>query len=153
MTATIDKSELGRRGRSLVMIDKLVDSRTEMLALYGLLAKQQPFNDNPDIPPILQEFCQSLVDYAAHAHFRLYKHFAEKNERRKEIQEVAEKIYPKILEVTNIVLDFNDKYDCEDHCRKLTVLEKDLSFLGEQLADRIELEDQLIGAFGYKFDG
>ncbi len=60
---------------------------------------------------------------------------------------MAEDIYPRILDSTQIILDFNDKYDCEDHCEVVTTLGGDLSKLGEVLADRIELEDRLIAAF------
>ncbi len=154
MVATTEKPREERR-RSLVMIDKLVASRTEMLMLFTELAGMKPFNETntADAAPMLQEFCQALVDYAANAHFQLYRYFAEKNERRKEIYDVAESIYPSILDLTNKILDFNDKYDCGDHCSQLTSLEDDLSHLGEVLADRIELEDKLISAFGYNFDG
>lgn len=152
MVATTERPQTDRRGRSLVMINKLVDSRTEMLTLYTQLAQQKPFVGNADVPAMLEEFCQSLVDYAANAHFQLYRYFAEKNERRQEIHVVAENIYPNILEITNKVLDFNDKYDCGDHCAQLDGLERDLSSIGELLADRIELEDKLIAAFGYSFD-
>ena len=123
-----------------------------MLSLYALLAKQKPFRDVSDVQMLLQEFCQSLVDYAANAHFQLYRYFAENNERRKEIYDVAASIYPRVLDITNVILDFNDKYDCGDHCSHLHNLEEDLSTLGEVLADRIELEDQVITAFGYNLD-
>lgn len=152
MVATTERAQTDRRGRSLVMINKLVDARTEMLTLYTQLARMKPFVGNSDVPAMLEEFCEALVDYAANAHFQLYRYFAEKNERRQEIYEVAEKIYPNILAITNKVLDFNDKYDCGDHCHQFSELEDDLSQLGEVLADRIELEDKLITAFGYSFD-
>ncbi len=152
MAAITDKPQTDRRGRSLVMINKLVDSRTKMLALYSQLARQKPFVGNVEVPGLLEEFCQALVDYAANAHFQLYRYFAEKNERRQEIHVVAKNIYPDILEITNKVLDFNDKYDCGDHCAQFSELESDLSSVGELLADRIELEDKLIAAFGYSFD-
>jgi len=48
---------------------------------------------------------------------------------------VAETIYPRILEITNKVLDFNDKYDCDNHTIPYGELEKDLSYIGEFLAD------------------
>lgn len=152
MVATTERAQTDRRGRSLVMINKLVDSRTEMLTLYAQLARQKPLVGNGDVPAMLEEFCQALVDYAANAHFQLYRYFAEKNERRQEIHVVAADIYPSILEITNKVLDFNDKYDCGDHCCQFNELESDLSAVGELLADRIELEDKLIAAFGYSFD-
>lgn len=150
MTVQIERRpRTERRGRSLGMIGKLVEARSAMLSLYSELARAKPFPSNPEVGPLLEEFCESLIDYAANAHFQLYRYFAENNERRKEILDVAERVYPPIMEVTNVILDFNDKYDCRDQCHNLDALERDLSILGERLADRIELEDMLISAFGY----
>ena len=151
MAVTTEMPRAERR-RSMIMIQRLVGARTEMLSLYALLARQKPFNDVSDVQMLLQEFCQSLVDYTANAHFQLYRYFAENNERRKEIHDVAVSIYPNILDSTNVILDFNDKYDCGDHCSHLNSLEEDLSKLGEMLADRIELEDKLITASGFNFE-
>lgn len=133
-----------RRTRSSNLIRKLVDARTEMLTLYGELIGKRPFAGDPSVPHLLQRFCQALVDYTAQAHFQLYRHFAENRERRVAVIGVAEQIYPRVLEITQSILDFNDKYDCEDHCEAVNTLREDLSVLGEQLAHRIELEDRLI---------
>ena len=136
-----------RRVRSVSQINKIVDARTEMLALFSELIAKRPFVTDSSVPTLLQQFCQALVDYTAHAHFQLYRHFAEKRERRVPVSKVADEIYPEILTITQGILDFNEKYDCEDHCESLSHLDRDLSTLGEQLADRIELEDKLIAVF------
>lgn len=136
-----------RRVRSASQVNKIVDARTEMLALFGELVAKRPFVTDSAVPTLLQQFCQSLVDYTAHAHFQLYRHFAENRERRVSVSTIADQIYPKILAITQTILDFNEKYDCEDHCEGLSNLDNDLSVLGEQLADRIELEDKLIAVF------
>lgn len=149
MAAQIEEMRTERRARSLNMIRKLIDSRTEMLTLYSQLARFKPFKNDVDVASLLQEFCQSLIDYTANAHFQLYRYFAENNERRQEILKVADDIYPQIITSTNGILDFNEKYDCGGDCPLLDGLEVDLSTLGEALADRIELEDRLIAAFGY----
>jgi regulator of sigma D len=136
-----------RRVRSANQVNKIIDARTEMLALYSQLAAKRPFVKDLTVPTMLQQFCQALVDYTAHAHFQLYRHFAENRERRVSVSTVADQIYPRILTITQAILDFNEKYDCEDHCENLSDLDKDLSALGEKLADRIELEDRLIAVF------
>ena len=142
-----NRVEGDRRVRSSNLVKKLVDSRTEMLALYSQLAAKRPFDGNDTVAPLLQEFCQSLVDYIANAHFQLYRHFAENRERRGPVLKIADEIYPRIIDITQAILDFNDKYDCEDHCEIFPTLGSELSVLGELLADRIELEDRLIAAF------
>jgi regulator of sigma D len=134
-----------RRARSQEDIGKLVESRNETLSLLSYLASKQPFGKDHDTQTILQNFCESLIDYTASAHFQLYRHIDEEKERRAPVQKIADQIYPRISDITQSILDFNDKYDCEDHCGNLGDLADDLSKLGELLADRIELEDQLIG--------
>lgn len=133
-----------RRAESHKAIQRLVDHRTEMLALYGELAAHRPFKEYPPLNELLQKFCQSLIDYTADAHLRLYRFIDSKNERRATMLDAAKCVYPKIAESTDKILDFNDLYDSLEQENDLDKLEKELSRLGEMLADRIELEDQLI---------
>jgi regulator of sigma D len=64
--------------------------------------------------------------------------------------EVADRVYPQIIQTTDMILRFNDKYDSVDLVNGdrevLALLDSDLSNLGETLAERIQLEDQVIGA-------
>jgi regulator of sigma D len=133
-----------RRARSHQEIEDLVECRTGALSLYSELASKQPFKIEQDTQRLLQTFCERLIDYTASAHFQLYRHIDEDRERRAPIRDIAGDVYPNISEITQKILDFNDKYDCEDHCGDFSHLADDLSVLGEQLADRIELEDKLI---------
>lgn len=133
-----------RRARSHQEINDLVETRTGALALYSELASRQPFKPEQDTQRLLQTFCESLIDYTASAHFQLYRHIDEDRERRQPIRSIADEVYPNISNITQQILDFNDKYDCEDHCGDFSHLAHDLSDLGEKLADRIELEDRLI---------
>lgn len=133
-----------RRARSHQEINHLVESRTGALSLYSELAAKRPFKPENDTQRLLQNFCEMLIDYTASAHFQLYRHIDEDRERRLPIQAIADEIYPTISEITQKFLDFNDKYDCEDHCGDFTDLANDLSAIGEKLADRIDLEDRLI---------
>jgi len=135
-----------RRKQSHREISSLVETRTDTLALLSELASKQPFKPEHSTQQLLQNFCESLIDYTATAHFQLYRYIDENKERRISAREVAEKVYPRISETTQSFLAFNDKYDCEDHCDNLSELARDLSRLGEDLADRIELEDQVISA-------
>jgi len=133
-----------RRAQSHKDIELLVESRTGTLALYSDLAAKQPFKVEHDTQVLLQNFCESLIDYTATAHFQLYRHIDEDKERRAPVQKIAGELYPRISEITQQFLGFHDKYDCGDHCDDLGTLSDDLSKLGEQIADRIELEDKLI---------
>lgn len=137
-----------RRGVSYDVIKRLTEERVEMLVLFCRVAGINNFEngDAQSSQATLQQFCQILVDYIASGHFGLYERIVNGQERRNNVSKLAEKLYPRIAETTQVAVDFNDKYDCEDYCDMSASLESDLSFLGEQLATRIELEDQLIQA-------
>ena len=146
MTSTQPVS-IERRASAFDRLTTLLETRTETLTLFSQLAGMRPYKANKEQQAILQDFCETLVDYTASAHFQLYRFIEEDAERRTEVRKVAEKIYPEISASTRFILDFNEKYDCEDHCDNLSSLEQDLSKLGEVLADRITLEDQVISTF------
>lgn len=135
-----------RRYAAKTKLDSLLSSRTETLTLFNQLAGLRPYNPDQEVQMALQEFCEALVDYTASAHFQLYRFIDEGTERRIKVLEIAQKVYPNIADTTQQILDFNEKYDFEDHCNNLSELDSDLSQLGEILADRILYEDQVIAA-------
>ncbi len=134
------------RAESRQKMDSLLGARKETLSLYSELAGLRPFEEE-DVSVVLQEFCETLMDYTASAHFQLYRFIEDGSERRTSVREVAEKIYPNISVTTEQFLDFNDKYEAEQKGKNLSSLDQDLSSLGEILADRILYEDQVISAF------
>lgn len=139
-----------RRERSREKLATLVKTRTETLSLYTELANQRPFEADEVTREALQEFCQALIDYAASAHFQLYRFIADKVERRTPVLDVADKVYPNIIRTTDLILRFNDKYEdvnfSNGDASILVLLDSDLSSLGETLAERIQLEDRVISA-------
>lgn len=135
-----------RRSGSQDVVEKLLTERTEMLATFCRLAGVEPYTPDKPVQKLLQEFCQILVDYVAAGHFAIYERIVEGKERRREVSDLAAQVYPRIADSTDVALDFNDKYDCEDHCTALDSLFSDLSKLGEELAVRIEYEDKLLSA-------
>lgn len=135
-----------RRYAAKTKLNTLLASRTETLTLFSQLAGMRPFKPDDACQMALQEFCEALVDYTASAHFQLYRFIDEGTERRIKVLDIAKQVYPNIADTTQQILDFNEKYDCEDHCNNLSELDNDLSQLGEILADRILYEDQVIEA-------
>lgn len=135
------------RTESRQKMDSLLGARKETLSLYSELAGLRPFQEEEDVSVVLQEFCETLMDYTASAHFQLYRFVEDGSERRTIVRDVAEKIYPNISMTTEHFLDFNDKYDAEQKGKHFASLDHDLSSLGEILADRILYEDQVINAF------
>jgi len=137
-----------RRARSREKLHTLVETRTQTLALYADLAAHQPFSAAPAVADSIQNFCQALVDYAASAHFQLYRYIADNKERRQSVIDVAQQVYPRIAHTTDAILDFNDRYDIAHFGERVDGLADDLSSLGEMLADRIQWEDKIIAAYG-----
>lgn len=128
-------------------MDSLLGARKETLSLYSELAGLRPFKEEDGVAVVLQEFCETLMDYTASAHFQLYRFLEDGSERRENVKNVAEKIYPNISDTTEQFLDFNDKYEADQKGQHFMSLDNDLSSLGEILADRIVYEDQVISAF------
>lgn len=125
-------------------VDNLVKERQALLVLYGELASLRPYAANLETRGRLQRFCQLLVDYAALGHFEVYEHITRGVERRQRLADLAASVYPLIEATTREVVDFDARYASEPPCENLDSLAEDLSRLGEQLALRIECEDQLI---------
>lgn len=137
---------IDRRGNSAEKLDVLVSSRTATLSLLAELATRQPFHPEPSMEKALKEFCEALIDYTASAHFQLYRYLSDKRERRQSVLSIADKLYPVIVETTDVILRFNDKYESMSFDNSVEFLAADLSNLGECLADRIQSEDQVIVA-------
>jgi len=141
-----------RRARMTHTIDSLIKLRQEMVVSYCQLSGVSSF-EKRDVeqhsiePDKLRNFCQVMVDYTAMGHFEVYQRIIEGNERRSAVREVAADVYPAIAETTDYLVDFNDKYDAFDGSSEdVKMLGKDLSRLGEVIAVRGELEDQLLAA-------
>ncbi len=144
---TSQEKSAERRARSRELTQKLVAERIEMLVLFCRLAGIESYSS--EIRPVrelLEEFCQILVDYISAGHFALYERIIDGTERRRDVASLAEQLYPAIARTTDAALDFNDRYDRDDHRPMLENLPQELSHLGEQIAVRIELEDRLIAA-------
>ena len=145
---TISEAPNERRARTRKEIKKLIEDRNSVLSQYYNLAKltEDSKDDLGDTTELLEEFCQELVDYMATGHFEIYRRIEEGNERRDEILTLAEKIMPRINTTTQIAIAFNDLYDDTSSIDNDAIeqLPNYLAKLGEELATRIDLEDQLI---------
>ena len=60
------------------------------------------------------------------------------------MKDIATKVYPLISNTTRFILDFNEKYEDYSQLSAFQDLDRDLSILGEVLADRITEEDEII---------
>ncbi len=146
MTAPESKSIPDSRAQTRATIQKMLVQRQEMLVLLCKVTGLEPFVPDRPVKTVLTEFCQVLVDYIASAHFGLYHRIIEGTERRRSVMEVAKDLYPKIDRITQEAMAFNEKYERIEGKTYLKTLPQELSRLAEALAERVELEDQLIAA-------
>ncbi len=137
------KSTPERRQQAKNLVIELQQERHQVWSLYCQIAELKPFNDDADIKLMLKNFSEIMVDYVSLGHFGIYERLLAGTERRDSVLTSAKKIYPEFSRTTEAVVAFNDQYD--DSKRKFSTasLEADLSKLGENLAKRIEIEDQL----------
>ncbi|MFK8083703.1 MAG: Rsd/AlgQ family anti-sigma factor [Granulosicoccus sp.] len=145
-------SGVERRAKLHNTIASLIKLRHDVMVSYCRLAGVTSF-ENRDLekqsPHIehLRGFCQVMVDYTAMGHFEVYQRIIEGKERRRAVKGVAEEVYPAIAETTDYLVDFNDKYDdLEGEPADVKQLAGDLSRLGEIIAIRGDLEDQILAA-------
>ena len=133
-----------RRSGTRTLIDKMLTERQRMLVLFERVAGVEPYADEMPNNDLLQEFSQILVDYIASGHFGLYERISEGKERRRGIVKLADELYPRIANTTQAAIEFNDVCEKANGDSIGGNLSNMLSKLGEELAVRIELEDQLI---------
>ena len=135
-------------GGSLSVIDAWLAERQELLLLYCKIAGFSPYDKSEHTLPEqiqIQSFCQILMDYLSAGHFEIYDNIVEAcKDKGPESAILAQSLYPKIADTTDIALDFNDKYAETSEDSVLVEFDKDLSQLGETLELRFELEDELI---------
>ncbi|MCK5121968.1 MAG: Rsd/AlgQ family anti-sigma factor [Methylococcales bacterium] len=132
-----------RRQHNQHLVSELQQERNQVWSLYCKVAEQKPFSCSSQTQSLLTQFSQLLIDYVSLGHFGIYERLISGTEHREIALTAAKNMYPEFSQTTEAVIAFNDKYD--DHKPTLSIdkLEADLSFLGENLAKRIELEDEL----------
>lgn len=135
-------------GGSHSVIDAWLAERQELLVLYYKVAGCSPSRNDKALPEQvdIQSFCQILMDYLSAGHFEIYDNIVEAcQEKGPESAKLAQSLYPRITETTDVALDFNDKYaEVSQDTQMLEDFDADLSTLGEALELRFELEDELI---------
>jgi len=131
-------------------VDKLVDrwlaERQALIVQFCALSGIHELSPNSgkSNSTRLKQLCEMLVDYVSAGHFEIYYELLKEAEAFQDgSAEVAHAMMPQINATTADVLDFNDKY-LEKTQVPIAGLAKDLSHLGEVLAERFDFEDQLI---------
>jgi regulator of sigma D len=132
-----------RWGGVHLLIDRWLHDRQKLIEAFDSLG------DTPkamvDDRKTLQEFCGLLVDYVSAGHFEIYEQLTAEAKAFNDTRglELADTIWPRIDEITQKALDFNDYCDKGDCSDAAVILDK-LKELGGLLHERFELEDCLI---------
>ena len=138
-------AEENRRTRQTQTINNLLNERQQVLVSMCELAELEAGEVSAEtVIHNLRNFNQRLVDYTAMGHFEIYERIIDGKERRGNIKLVADRVYPSISDTTQLFVEFNDKYDGADESESLVDLYRDLSQIGEAMAERIESEDMLL---------
>jgi regulator of sigma D len=146
-----------RRERIETTVSSLIEERQQVLVAYGKLAGLKSFDDvDPDADDTekkrvraaeVRTFLQLLMDYTALGHFEIYQRIIEGKERRRAVKEASDRVYPGIAATTDFIVEFNDKYDRFAATEEeMTTFDSDISKIGEVLATRGELEDEILDA-------
>ena len=129
------------------LIDRWLHERQEFLVQYCELAAHGAYDaNNPNFSTQVRRMCQTLMDYVSAGHFEIYEQLLKEAEEFDDGSEkLANEIYPELIDHTQQVLAFNDKFDTDEHCEeKRGDFPLDLAELGQGLESRFELEDRLI---------
>ena len=121
-----------------------LEARRKLLVTFCELSNIEDFhNDDLAQGRLLQTFCQQLVDYISEAHFEIFEQLINEGHLFNDAEALASgnKLLPAIYTLTDLLLDFNDKYLATDD---LSSLAADLSNLGENMAQRFEIEDNMV---------
>lgn len=135
-----------RLGGSNKLVDHWFHVRKQLLVAYYNLVGIKPGKESfvRLNEKALDDFCQNLVDYLSAGHFNIYERIISGMEGSNPLS-IATKIYPQLEANTLQLMDYYDSSleNAIDHDNCLE-FQQALSGIGEALAARFALEDQLI---------
>lgn len=124
------------------LIHSWLRERHEVLVMYNDLCHERPFLDETKTNKLLSAFCQLLIDYVSCGQFAVFEVIATASSCNPNPRKtLSTKLIQELLTTTFECTVFNDKYETNTD---LNELETSLSRLGEVLAQRLELEDELL---------
>jgi regulator of sigma D len=124
------------------IVDRWLQERQDMLVQFCDLGAIKESNDESRGANV-RRLCEILVDYTSAGHFEIYDQLAKEGREfgDEDGLEEAARLFATVDSTTEMILDFNDKYQEIDD---LSTLEQDLSTLGEALESRFSAEDRMI---------
>jgi len=135
-----------RRQRTRKLVNNMLVERESMLMLLWKVSGRVEHDQSDTDLDKVRDFVTVLVDYIAAGHFVLYQRIDEGSERREAVRRIAAEVYPRIAEISDVALDFNDRFGDALEQADRDELNKAVEMLAELLIERIALEDRLIEA-------
>lgn len=137
-----------RKDNQYRMIEDWLKNRQALIVSFNHLCMLKPFDtptaDIPTIKEALDAFCQYLIDYVCIGQFHLFEKIA----RNIPKQSPDRPLLNRLLRMTLQAIHFNDQYTQPENLHRL---ESELSSLGENIALRLELEDELLNRYSSLF--
>ncbi|AHG20536.1 regulator of sigma D [Chania multitudinisentens RB-25] len=137
-----------RVGGSNKLVDQWLQARKQLLVAYYTLVGIKPNKEKhtPLNEQALEDFCQNLVDYLSDGHFHIYDKIIKQVEGSASPKmAMTTKFYPKLQANTETIMAFHDRYAEIDIDQDVCLeFHQALSDIGEALASRFALEDQLV---------
>ena len=128
------------------LIERWLLERQDVIVQFCALSGVHELKNSSALPDErLHQFCQLLVDYLSAGHFEVYYELVREAEAFADGSvDIANALIPRIEVTTQLAMEFHDKYSADAPKATLSRLPAHLSKLGEVMASRFELEDQLI---------
>ena len=132
-------------------VNNWLAERSQVIVLFCKLSGYRNQTKLPEDDQI-NLFCDILIDYVSAGHFEVYEQIVNDCEINGPTSiELLKDLYPRISKTTDIVVDFNEKYsDGLNDSVHVSGFDTDLSMLGEAIAKRVDLEDDLIETLNAK---
>ncbi len=128
------------------LIDRWLRERQALIVRYCDLSNAPDFSQPEEVYREFSELCELLLDYVSAGHFEVYEQLMnEAMEYDDGGLEIAARIYPRISKTTQEMLAFNDLLDVSEVTEEdMRAMYGRVSYLGEIMEERFELEDLLI---------
>lgn len=130
------------------IIDRWLKERQQVLVLFCKLSDGNQIFEENERETLLKRLCELTVDYVSAGHFEVYEQLLAEGKAFNDREGLKEAgpLFESVDKTTEVILDFNDKYQETDDLSSLTA---DLSQLGEAMALRFEAEDSMIEVLHY----
>lgn len=127
-------------------VDSWLAERSQVIVMYCKLSGYRNQTKLPENGQI-NGFCDILIDYVSAGHFEVYEQIVNNCDINGPSSiKLLNELYPDISKTTDVVVSFNEKYSktVNSNDELMSLFDSDLSLLGEAIAKRVDLEDNLI---------